>query len=128
MNKRTWHIAGVLGSLLLLASWSSQAVSPVIFPLDIKFDTDKAIIKPGTHNDREFKKLTQELNNYPYAKVEIEGYTDSTGPTPMNQKLSEARAEAVRQRFIQSEGIPADRIKAVGFGETKPAASNANHL
>ncbi len=126
MFKKTWQLTGVLVGLLLLASWGAQAADPIIFPLDIKFDTDKAVIKPGSHNDQEFKKLAQELKNYPYARVEIQGYTDSTGSTPTNQKLSEDRAEAVRQRFIRSEGISADRIQAVGFGELKPAASNEN--
>jgi len=97
----------------------------IVFPLDIKFDTDKADIKPGQHNDAEFKKLTTELNNFPYARVEIEGYADATGPTEFNQKLSEERAQAVRQRFIDHNGIASDRIKAVGFGDTKPVASNA---
>jgi OOP family OmpA-OmpF porin len=126
MNKKLGRMAGIVSGLLLMASWSVQAVSPVIFPLDIKFDTDKAVIKPGAHNDKEFKKLTQELQNYPASKVEIEGYTDSTGSGVVNQKLSIERAEAVRQRFIQSEGISGDRIVAVGFGETKPAVSNEN--
>src|ERR1035441_257652 len=126
MIKKTWHLAGIMVGLILIASWGAQAAAPIIFPLDIKFDTDKAVIKPGAHNDKEFKKLTQELKNYPYAKVEIQGYTDSTGSTPANQKLSEDRAEAVRQRFIRSEGIPGDRIQALGFGESKPEASNEN--
>jgi outer membrane protein OmpA-like peptidoglycan-associated protein len=124
--KRTFRqIAGIAAGLLLLASWNSQAVAPVIFPLDIKFDTDKATIKPGAHNDQEFKKLTDELKNYPYSMVEIEGYTDSSGSSASNQKLSEERAEAVRQRIIQRGGIASNRIKAVGFGETKPAVSNS---
>jgi OmpA-OmpF porin, OOP family len=123
---RTWPLMGVLGGLLL-ASWSSQAAPAIIFPLDIKFDTDQAVIKTGIHNDKEFKKLTQELKNYPYSRVEIQGYTDSLGSDLANQKLSEARAEAVRQRFIQGEGIAADRIQAVGLGETKPAMSNKNN-
>src|ERR1019366_713056 len=107
----------------------AQAPDPqakvVVFPLDIKFDTDKADIKPGQHNDAEFKKLANELNNFPYARVEIEGYADATGPTDFNQKLSEERAQAVRQRFIDHYGIASERIKAVGFGEMKPVSSNA---
>src|SRR5690349_19241377 len=95
-----------------------------VFPLDIKFETNKANITQDTQNDGEFLKLTQELKNYPYAKVEIEGYADATGPETWNQKLSEMRAETVRQRFVDKYGITPDRIKAVGYGENKPLATN----
>jgi len=136
MNFKMWQKAGILGGLLMtgacgIASAGTVAAVPgpqtkvVVFPLDIKFDTDKADIKPGGQNDAEFKKLTSELNNYPYARVEIEGYADATGTADFNQKLSEERAQAVRQRFIDHYGIVGERIKAVGFGETKPVASNA---
>jgi outer membrane protein OmpA-like peptidoglycan-associated protein len=136
MNIKAWQKAGILGGLLMAgACWIAYAdavtaapgpqAKAVIFPLDIKFDTDKADIKPGQHNDAEFKKLTSELNNYPYARVEIEGYADATGPEAFNQKLSEQRAQAVRQRFIDHYGIASERIKAVGFGEMKPVATNA---
>jgi OOP family OmpA-OmpF porin len=56
--------------------------------------------------------------------VEIEGYADQTGPADFNQKLSEQRAQAVRQRFIDHYGISSGRITAIGFGETKPVATN----
>ena len=136
MNIKAWQKTGILSVLLMagackIACADAVTAAPgpqtkvVVFPLDIKFDTDKADIKPGEHNDAEFKKLTSELNNFPYANVEIEGYADSTGPEAFNQKLSEQRAQAVRQRFIDHYGIVSERIKAVGFGETKPAASNA---
>src|ERR1035437_4420246 len=135
MNINKWHKAGILGGLLMTAGCTFAFADPVapaavpqakvvVFPLDIKFDTDKADIKPGEHNDAEFKKLTSELNNYPYAKLEIEGYADATGPEDFNKKLSEQRAQSVRQHFIDHYGIGSERIKAVGFGETKPAASN----
>jgi len=135
MNMTTWQKAGLLGGFLMIggcgiAQADAVAAAPaaqpkvVVFPLDIKFDTDKADIKPGGDNDAEFKKLTNELNNFPYARVEIEGYADQTGPTEFNQKLSEQRAEAVRQRFIDHYGIASGRIKAVGFGETKPVSTN----
>ena len=135
MNMTTWQKAGLLGGFLMIGGcWIAQAdgvptapasqAKVVVFPLDIKFETDKADIKLGGDNDAEFKKLTNELNNFPYARVEIEGYADQTGPTEFNQKLSEQRAQAVRQRFIDHYGIASGRIVAVGFGETKPVATN----
>ncbi len=130
MNIKTWYKASLLGGLLLAGGcWVAYANSKVVvFPLDIKFDTNMATIKPGKHNDAEFKKLTSELNNYPYAKVQIQGYADSTGPEAFNQKLSEQRAQAVRQRFIDTYGIGSERIESMGFGDTKPMASNATSV
>jgi OOP family OmpA-OmpF porin len=117
------------GGLIAAAENAAPVAAPqtkqVIFPLDIKFDTNKAEIKSGEHNDAEFKKLSQELNNYPYAKVQIQGYADATGPELFNQKRSEKRAEAVRQRFVSSYGIASGRIESVGFGDTKPVANDA---
>jgi len=124
MNMKRWQKAGILCGLLMTGGRCIVSAQTIVLPLDIKFDLNRAAIKPGERNDAEFKKLTQELDNYPYAKVEIEGYADSTGPADSNQKLSEERAQAVRQRFIDHYGVNAERIKAVGFGETKPAASN----
>jgi outer membrane protein OmpA-like peptidoglycan-associated protein len=63
------------------------------------------------------------LTNYPNAKFSIEGHTDSDGSTASNQKLSEDRANAVRNAMIE-RGIKADNLTAVGFGESKPISSN----
>ncbi len=63
------------------------------------------------------------LKNYPNAKFSIEGHTDSTGGDAMNQKLSEDRANAVRNVLIEN-GVNADNLTAVGFGESKPIAPN----
>lgn len=54
----------------------------------------------------------------------VEGYTDSQGPEDFNQKLSEKRAEAVRD-FLVSHGIPQDHVSAKGLGESNPIANNA---
>ena len=141
MKITTWQKVGILSGFLITgvlgyavadsvpsgSAHSALTAQPksVDFPMDIKFDTNKADIKSDAHNDGEFKKLTRELNNYPYAKVQIQGYADSTGPEAFNQKLSEARAESVRQLFIKKYGIGAERIESMGFGATKPMASNA---
>lgn len=65
--------------------------------------------------------LREELDN---GKVlVVEGHTDSIGSEQANQKLSQARAEAVRD-FLVSEGIDAQKIEAVGKGETSPIVPN----
>ena len=63
------------------------------------------------------------LRNYPNAKFSIEGHTDSDGSNESNQKLSEDRANAVRNALIE-KGVKPENLVAVGFGETKPIASN----
>ena len=55
--------------------------------------------------------------------ITIVGYTDSLGDPVYNQKLSEDRANAVMQYFIQ-KGIAADRMKALGKGKSLPIADN----
>ncbi len=60
---------------------------------------------------------------YPNRKINIEGHTDSSGDAKTNRKLSLQRAEAVR-KFLTASGMSAARIRALGFGEAKPVASN----
>ena len=56
-------------------------------------------------------------------EVIIEGHTDSTGDAAFNQQLSEDRAEAVKAEVVANGGDP-DKIKTIGYGETKPIADN----
>ena len=60
----------------------------------------------------------------PNLRVEIAGHTDSRGRRSTNQRLSQRRAEAVRDWLVE-HGIDASRLEAVGHGETSPVASNA---
>lgn len=61
---------------------------------------------------------------HPEVRVEIAGYTDSTGSSAANTRLSAARAAAV-QAYLRRRGVPADRMRATGYGPANPAASNA---
>ena len=63
------------------------------------------------------------LRDYPAMRVSVEGHTDSVGAEAMNMKLSQARAEAV-QAYLVKKGIAEERLEAIGFGPTKPIASN----
>ncbi|WP_428225521.1 DUF5723 family protein [Flavobacterium sp.] len=63
------------------------------------------------------------LNEYPTAKFSIEGHTDGDGPAASNLTLSEARATAV-MAYLVEKGIDVSRLRATGYGETKPIAPN----
>ena len=67
------------------------------------------------------------LNRYPGAALTIEGHTDSVGADDFNMTLSQKRSDSVREYLI-GKGIEASRLKAVGFGETKPVATNNTSL
>ncbi len=88
----------------------------------ILFDTGKATIKAESVST--MVDIIQILNEYPNAKFTVEGHTDSVGSNATNQKLSEARANSVKD-FLVNEGIAESRLNAQGFGEDKPIASNA---
>jgi outer membrane protein OmpA-like peptidoglycan-associated protein len=88
---------------------------------DVLFDTGQADLKPGamTTVDR----LAQFMADYPERSVRVEGHTDSAGSDATNQQLSERRAAAVRDALL-ARGVDASRVEAVGYGETRPVATN----
>lgn len=90
--------------------------------LDINFDIDKADIAESYV--AEVERAAKFLKRYSQVKAEIAGHTDSTGSDAHNLKLSQRRAEAVRDMLVQRFGIDASRLTAVGYGESKPIASN----
>ena len=90
--------------------------------LNVEFDFDKSIIKKGYYQD--IDNLAGVMKQYPDLNVVIEGHTDSVGTAEYNKKLSQERADAVKKYMVEKGGIDANRIKAIGFGEEKPIASN----
>jgi outer membrane protein OmpA-like peptidoglycan-associated protein len=87
----------------------------------INFDFNKSNIK------REFEPVLDEaariLQENPAVRVSVEGHTDSIGSEAYNQRLSERRANAVK-RYLVAHGVAADRLEAVGKGESQPVAPN----
>lgn len=94
----------------------------VTITLHVLFDTDKAIVK-DKYSD-EIKRVADFMKKYPGTKGAIEGHTDNVGADDYNQKLSEARANSVRQYLIDKFGIDGSRLTAAGYGESKPIANN----
>ncbi len=88
---------------------------------DVLFNTNKAQVKPG--GMRNVQKVADFLNRYPQQKVLIEGYTDSTGSSALNQDLSDRRANSVRMALVDM-GVNTNRVATRGYGEEYPIASN----
>lgn len=88
---------------------------------NIYFDFDKWSFKNESYN--ELNKLERMMAQNQNIQVEISGHTDNIGTWNYNMFLSRRRAEAVKD-FLTGKGIDARRVKATGYGETKPLASN----
>ncbi len=91
--------------------------------LDVKFDFDKSQVKEGSFAD--IKNLADFMAQYPQTTTVVEGHTDSVGTDAYNQGLSERRANAVRDVLVNQYGLAAERVNAVGYGETRPVADNS---
>ncbi len=100
-----------------------EAAEPVRVELDVKFDFDKSVVKEDSQAD--IKSLADFMKQYPQTSTTVEGHTDSVGTDAYNQGLSERRANAVREVLVKQHGIDANRISAVGYGESRPVADNA---
>ncbi len=88
---------------------------------DVLFDTGKYTLKPGARE--RLAKVAGILVAYPGLQVQVEGHTDSVGSDEYNQRLSENRAESVRD-YLSQQGVQPNSISARGFGKTEPIASN----
>ncbi|EQD72573.1 outer membrane lipoprotein [mine drainage metagenome] len=73
--------------------------------------------------DEKLMQVVDFSKKYPEADVNVDGYTDSTGPKAYNVKLSQRRADAVRAYLVRN-GVAADRIHTKGYGMANPVASN----
>lgn len=99
----------------------TQDVLAVTFKSDVLFDFDSSTLKPGASS--ELDRVAQVLNRYPETRITVEGHTDAIGSLQYNQQLSERRALSVKEALV-SRGVHPARISTMGYGETRPIASN----
>ena len=90
---------------------------------NIHFDNNEATIRPDA--EPVIERIANMLNRYPDLRVKIEGHTDSNGDADFNQKLSERRAEAVKDALIKFD-VSADRMQTIGYGEENPLDPEQN--
>jgi outer membrane protein OmpA-like peptidoglycan-associated protein len=88
------------------------------------FETGSDVIKSES-----FELLTEVatvlIANPQIKKVRVAGHTDSKGKDDFNKELSQQRADSVRTWLVEHD-VPAERLEAVGYGETEPIASNGS--
>ena len=87
----------------------------------VNFQSGKSVLTTASYAilDRVYESLAEWEN----VKLEIRGHTDNIGSEEVNQRISQARADAVMQ-YLVKRGIHPSRLQAVGFGETSPIADN----
>jgi len=107
-----------------IAAYDNTPDIGTIALLNVQFDVNKAEIKsasmPAVEN------VYGLMKSYPSIRIELRGHTDSTNSTgdpDYNIKLSQRRADAVKEALVK-RGIAADRIRAIGYGERQPIADN----
>ncbi len=88
---------------------------------DVLFRSGSYELAPGARE--RLAKVSGIILAYPSLHVSVEGHTDSVGGDEYNQSLSELRAQAVRDYFVQ-QGISSGSVESHGFGKTAPIASN----
>lgn len=99
----------------------SAEVGKLVILKDIYFDTDKAALLPLSFV--ELNKLIALMEKHPAMVIEIQGHTDNQGNDDYNNILSFERAKAVAI-YLNANGIEANRIQFIGYGTSKPIASN----
>ncbi len=101
---------------------SKMADKETWFSFDrILFETSKAGLRPSSEN--QLKNIVAIMKAYPNVEIKIGGYTDNTGVPAANMKLSQERANSVMAALVNN-GVAPERMKAEGYGEQFPVASN----
>ena len=91
--------------------------------LKVLFDNDKSLVKPNYYP--EVKRVADFMARHPEVRATIEGHTDSNASDQYNLALSQRRVDAIKKILINNYGVPAARLKSIGYGESRPIATNA---
>jgi cytochrome c oxidase subunit II len=125
-GKYTWYKGTVKAAPVAPKEFSAAAVSEAkvgeVLELNhVNFATGSANLTPESAT--ELGIIVDAMTKDPKMSVEVSGHTDNAGVPAKNQALSEARAKTVAA-FVSAKGVAPTRMKAVGFGDTKPLAAN----
>jgi len=91
---------------------------------NVYFESGKAKLLP--ESEQSLNQAGEALEKFPGLGIEVQGHTDSRGPADYNMKLSQARAETVREYLITHYHLDAGNLKAKGYGESRPEVKEKN--
>ena len=111
----------LMGQLNAVLQTRDSARGLIVSMPDVLFDTGSANLKP-TARER-LARVSGILIAYPDIRVEVDGYTDSTGSALFNEQLSQQRADSVRS-YMDQQGVPPSSSTTRGLGQNNPIASN----
>ena len=115
-ESRVFELDLTLPQASKLASRTPLTEGAVIVLNNIYYDFNKSEIRSG--QSRDLEALARLMTVYPTMEIELGAHTDSRGASDYNLTLSQERAESAKA-FLLGRGIAAERIKAVGYGETR---------
>jgi outer membrane protein OmpA-like peptidoglycan-associated protein len=113
--------AQLLAQLNSILQTNDSARGLIVNMSDVLFDTGSFTLKPGARE--KLAKVSGILLAHPGLTMQIEGHTDSVGGDAFNVKLSEQRADSVKD-FLGEQGVSLSSITAQGFGKAEPVATN----
>jgi outer membrane protein OmpA-like peptidoglycan-associated protein len=88
---------------------------------DVLFDTNSSSLRSASRDA--LREMADVFEKYSDTTITVEGFTDSRGTNAYNERLSERRASSV-SNYLESLGVRGSRIDSIGYGETRPRASN----
>jgi len=94
----------------------------IMLPGAVLFSTGKSALLPGAKE--RLSKVADVLKDAPNRKIVVEGHTDSTGKAATNDRLSQQRADAVKD-YLMTRGVPSKQVTTKGFGASHPIANNS---
>jgi outer membrane protein OmpA-like peptidoglycan-associated protein len=103
-------------------AFGCQPEEKVNFTLKINFPIGKTTV--DKKYDKDLSNVAEFMKKYPNPKGEVQGHTDNVGLAANNEKLSSARAEAVRKVLTEKFGVESSRLTAKGYGPAQPITDN----
>ena len=115
--------ARLLDQLNTILQTRDSARGLIVSMSEVLFDSGSSTLKPGAREM--LAKISGILLGHPGLRLQVEGHTDNIGSRLTNVRLSQARAEAVRD-YLVGKGIALDRLEAKGYGPDTPVAPNTS--
>ncbi len=121
MDQQEQELRSAIASSEAASIRRDEDVLTATFKAETFFDYNSSNLKPGAYT--EISRVANVLNKYPQTRIQVAGHTDSKGSEEYNLRLSQSRADAVKNALAQ-RGVDPARIETIGFGESSPISSS----